>query len=267
MRKVLVVARDSRQVFARALGVALICIFCVIATSGCSDEPSKDPVKLARQANDGNVKAQLNLGLMYMKGDGGMPKDASKAAEWFQKAADQGNVKAQFYLGEMYLHGVGVPKNGPKASELLRAAADQGDAQAQLALAAVGFDGFIQLPGLDIDKARGWLQKAVDQGFAPAQFYLGNLYLANRIGGVEWWDSCRKGLELFQKAAGQGFVPAQFKLGEMYKGGFSIPADNGPPGGPRKVLVAPDNRKAKEWYEKAAAQGDKKAQEALNGLK
>lgn len=51
--------------------------------------------------------------------------------EWFKKAADQGNVDAQNNLGVMYYTGEGVPKDMAKAREWLRKAAAQGNADAK----------------------------------------------------------------------------------------------------------------------------------------
>jgi len=50
---------------------------------------------------------------------------------------------------------------------------------------------------------------------------------------------------LYEKAAAQGFAKAQNSLGFLYEnGGYGVPQDN---------------TKAREWYEKAAAQGDEDA--------
>ena len=40
-----------------------------------------------------------------------MPQDYAAAVSWYRKAADQGNAKAQFNLGLMYGNGQGVPQN------------------------------------------------------------------------------------------------------------------------------------------------------------
>ena len=48
-------------------------------------------------AESGYDKAQINLGIFYVKGIG-VPKDYGKAEFWFQKAADQGNEKAVGWL-------------------------------------------------------------------------------------------------------------------------------------------------------------------------
>jgi TPR repeat protein len=41
----------------------------------------------------------------------GVPKNSAEAAKWYRLAAEQGNVSAQFDLGVLYLNGDGVPKN------------------------------------------------------------------------------------------------------------------------------------------------------------
>jgi TPR repeat protein len=40
-----------------------------------------------------------------------MPQDYSQAVKWFRKAADQGQIIAQLNLGVMYANGDGVPQD------------------------------------------------------------------------------------------------------------------------------------------------------------
>ena len=62
------------------------------------------------KAEQGDAKAQFNLGEMYYFGKG-VPQDYGEAAKWFRKVAEQGITVAQFNLGLMYHQGEGVPKN------------------------------------------------------------------------------------------------------------------------------------------------------------
>ena len=55
----------------------------------------------------GHVLAQLNLGVMYFKGEG-VPKNHKAAVKWWTKAAEQGEADAQLNLGVMYARGKGV---------------------------------------------------------------------------------------------------------------------------------------------------------------
>ena len=65
-------------------------------------------------AEEGNVDAQNNLGLMYEEGMG-VPQDHAMAVSWYRKAADQGSGFAQFNLGASYHNGVGVPQDHTQA--------------------------------------------------------------------------------------------------------------------------------------------------------
>mgnify|MGYP001143040086 CR=1 FL=1 len=49
----------------------------------------------------GNPNAHNGMGFMYLNGYG-VPKDAKKALEYFEKAAAQGNPEAQFNVGLMH---------------------------------------------------------------------------------------------------------------------------------------------------------------------
>ena len=77
-----------------------------------------------------------SFGWKYAKGEG-VPRDPAEAAKWFRKAADQGNVAAQINLGVSYAKGEGVPQDYTEAAKLYRKAADQGNGAAQNTLGAM----------------------------------------------------------------------------------------------------------------------------------
>lgn len=58
-------------------------------------------------AEQGDLEAQYNLGLMYANGEG-VAENNAEAAKWFRKAAEQGDVTAQYELGVMYANAEGV---------------------------------------------------------------------------------------------------------------------------------------------------------------
>jgi TPR repeat protein len=105
-------------------------------------------------ANQGNVIAQFQMGLMAHNGEG-QTKDDSKALTWYRKAADQGNSNAQFNLGLMYYNGEGVSKNDQQAVSWLLKSAQQGNALAQSNLVIHYFNG--QGVPKDLEKAYYWL--------------------------------------------------------------------------------------------------------------
>src|ERR1700751_4216115 len=87
-------------------------------------------------ADQGNANAQVNLGLMYAKGQG-TPQNYAEALKWFRLAANQGETAAQFNLGLMYATGEGVPQDYAEALKWYRLAAAQGNANAQSNLAVM----------------------------------------------------------------------------------------------------------------------------------
>ena len=65
-------------------------------------------------AEQGNVFAQNNLGVMYKNGQGVL-QDYKEAIKWYRLAAEQGNASAQFNLGVMYKNGYGVTQDYARA--------------------------------------------------------------------------------------------------------------------------------------------------------
>ncbi len=65
-------------------------------------------------AEQGELGAQYNLGLMYRNGQG-VPQHDAEAVGWYRKAAEQGHAEAQFNLGVMYDNGLGVPQDYAQA--------------------------------------------------------------------------------------------------------------------------------------------------------
>lgn len=96
------------------------------------EEPA-DPVPYRKAANQGDARAQLNLGYMYQTGKD-VPQDDAQAAAWFRKAAEQGNAEAEYVLGGLYYEGHGVARDLAQATSWYRKAADQGNASAQVTL-------------------------------------------------------------------------------------------------------------------------------------
>ena len=81
-------------------------------------------------ADQGDAKAQYNLGAMYLDGQG-VAQDDAQALIWYRKAAVQGNAWAQYNLGVMYDTGKGVPQDDAEALIWYRKAAVRGNAPAQ----------------------------------------------------------------------------------------------------------------------------------------
>jgi TPR repeat protein len=80
-------------------------------------------------AEQGDAKAQFSFGLLYENGDG-VPRDYTKARQWYEKAAAQGDAKAQLYLGLQSSFGQGVPMDLVDAYMWYSLAAGNGNAHA-----------------------------------------------------------------------------------------------------------------------------------------
>ena len=59
-------------------------------------------------ANQGNAKAQCQLGFYYFYGYRGLKKDIKQGFYWYKKAIDQGNKISQLALFDIYEKGNNV---------------------------------------------------------------------------------------------------------------------------------------------------------------
>ena len=124
-------------------------------------------------AEKGDPLAQVQVGTMYLKGQG-VAKDIAEGARWFRRAADQGHPLGLTRLAELYLRGRGVERDLAIAAALFRKAAEGGFAEAQLAIGTL-FENGQGVPADPAEAAR-WYRKAAEQGNAGGQFNLGSLY-------------------------------------------------------------------------------------------
>jgi len=98
-----------------------------------SEVTSEQVEEYIRKAEDGDVDAQYNLGVIYYHGEG-VPRDFEKAYIWFRKAAEQDDADAQYNLGFMYGRGEGVQKDHTQSLQWFKRAADQGHSAAKAIL-------------------------------------------------------------------------------------------------------------------------------------
>lgn len=151
-----------------------------VAYAGRAAEKAGDLREAARlykaAADEGNPVAQNNLGAMYGRGEGGLPRNPREAERYYRLAADQGYPVAQTNLGALYALGGGVPRNDREAVRLWQLAADAGEAGAQANLGTMYAEGRGGLPR-DMNQAVRMWRAAADAGNAEAQ---GNLRKAGR---------------------------------------------------------------------------------------
>ncbi len=135
---------------------------------GIDRDTDQGLIWLTEAAQAGATDALTNLGLIYLTGFDGVPKDPEVAVASLQAAAAAGNPVAQYNLGAMHANSEGVPRDLGTAQELFEAAAEQGLAQAQFALGLM-FSG----DGAQADFARAnrWFRAAAG-GTNPTEFVL-----------------------------------------------------------------------------------------------
>lgn len=204
-----------------------------------------------KAANSGHQRAQLNLGILYFRGQG-VTRDLVQVRAWLEKAAAGEDPYALYALGRAMDESQGAALTDPvRAADLFRRAAEKGHPYAALRYAIALQDG----SGVkkDLTAAQNWLLQAQRAGVPEASLALGDMLVrtpANKdksanqkivAMAIGWYDS----------AAEAGVASAQFKLANAYFAGAGVQRDIA------KALV---------WYERAARQGLAEAQHALGIL-
>ncbi len=125
-------------------------------------------------------------------------------------------------------------------TDVLRSRASNGDVQAATLLGKYYFD--IEK---NAKRAEKWIKSAAEAGDAEALYYLARIYDESREGK----HPNKEVVSVLEKSAGQGYALAQVMLGRIYQFG--------------RRGIPQDLKKARMWYELAAAKG---ANEAMSQL-
>lgn len=196
--------------------------------------------RLMQQAEQGNPRAQVKLGLWYEE----VMEDPDEASKWYKAAAEQGYALAQYLLGFYYYkQGYRVNNSMKEAGKWFRKAAEQEFSPAQERLGEWYMCGHPPVKKNEKLAVR-WYKKAANHYNEEAAYSLALYY-----GDSENSDyDPKKYFYWLDLAAEYGHVEAQKSLAECYLYGWDV----------EKSMT-----KAVEWYEKAALQNDKEAQYQL----
>ncbi|MBF0177459.1 MAG: sel1 repeat family protein [Magnetococcales bacterium] len=117
-------------------------------------------------AEEGNPKAQHNLGALYMQGRG-VEQDFKEAAKWLLLAAEQGDHLSQHNLGILNLRGLGTPVDHTAAFGWFSRAAVQGNPRSLFNLGGMLLEGL----GVeqDLEQAYMWFCLAAEESPAAAR--------------------------------------------------------------------------------------------------
>ena len=240
---------------------------------------------IQRAADAGSSEGAHRLALVYAQGLTGTPRDEARALDLFQKAAAAGHTRAQINLGILYMRGLGVPRDLVNARAWLEKAAASGDPQALYTLGRAMDESSEQiapdpvraadlyrraaekghvLAGLryglalsegvgikrDIAQAQKWLVQARDNGVPEAALALGDMAARTPASRDKAANerTVQSAISWYEVAAHGGVPSAQLKLANAYFSG---------------VGVARDPMQAMLWYSRAAQQGLPQAQHAL----
>jgi len=246
----------------------------------------REALRLIQQAADaGSAEGNHRLGLINAQGLAGVPRNEAKAVELFEKAAAAGHTRAQINLGILYLRGQGVTRDLVQARAWLEKAAASDDAQALYALGRALSDSSGQaiadpvraadlfrraaekghvLAGLryglalsegngvkrDPAAAQRWLMQAHQSGIPEAALAMADLAARTPASRDKAANEqvVKSALSWYEMAAHGGVPSAQFKLANAYFAGVGLPRDP---------------VQAQQWYTRAAQQGLPQAQHAL----
>jgi TPR repeat protein len=200
---------------------------------GVQQDLGQAAVWYRKAADQGYAEAQFRLGSLYEDGLG-IERDHEQAKAWYRKAALQGNEEATAALKRLEEESTQTAQAMPsketapeaqpsKVAAPVPAIAAQQNAVVRPEQAAtpvtpttpygqyeMGYFYYYGLGGVNQDyrQAAIWYRKAADQGYADAQFMLGNLYVKGL--GVEIdYDQARV---WYQKASEQGNKDAKAAL-------------------------------------------------------
>ena len=127
---------------------------------------SSESLPVYRAAMNGDIDAQFELGLLFIRGDA-VPKDFTRGIEWLQRSAAQDHIGAQLELADMNLRGIVLQQNPTAAFQWYMRAGRHGDAHAQYMLGNLYRAG----SGVreNLSEARRWYAAAAKQGHIKAK--------------------------------------------------------------------------------------------------
>jgi TPR repeat protein len=240
----------------RPIGVAIAASVCVAGLVGPSyadtnvglayfraAEFAEAQLEWRAAAAAGDPVAALYLGVSYDTGEG-LPRDETKAVEWYRQAAEEGNATAAFNLGVLYDGGSATLHNPAMALRWYTRAAELGSPRADYNLGLLYEGGVGDTP--DRAHALHFFEQAARHGIAAARahllalgqpisqrgaalpaedgrmhdFQLAQLALVSR-GSI----AASRAAALFRRAAEAGNALAAYDLAYCFENGLGVPTD------------------------------------------
>ena len=157
----------------------------------------------------------------YEKGlDALLKGDYETALQEWEPLAEQEDAKAQYSLGNLYYFGNGVPRNYEMALKWFRPAAEQGLARAQYNLENL----YLPYQGESCSIFDGPLFHCIDVPFSHS--ISASPFISRADDPQNHERSYEMALKWYRLAAEQGYANAQFVLGQLYSYGKGVPQDH-----------------------------------------
>ena len=135
---------------------------------------SSELKELVPKAKDGNLRAQYNLGLSFVKGEGAK-KDRKLGINILEASAEKNHFSSQYALGTIYEK----EGNYAKAARWYGRAANLGHLESQFRFGWFYTQGDDRGVTKDLTKAKYWFKKASESGHPRAQYLLGVISYGN----------------------------------------------------------------------------------------
>lgn len=103
----------------------------LLGQNGFESDPVTGNQWLRKAAEQGNARAQVNLGMSYQLGRG-VERDVDESIKWLRLGAEQNHPKAQLELGMAYRDGTGVEADPIEAGKWFTLSSDQGGIAAKV---------------------------------------------------------------------------------------------------------------------------------------
>lgn len=215
-------------------------------SNDCLPGSAETAKKTKIAADQGDVKAQIAVALMYEEGKNVRRRNNEEALKWFHLAAESGNTEAQYELGKKYQR----DWIGAEAVKWFKLAAAQGHAEAMYAIGDIYRQGRI-ITKNKTESAK-WIKLAADHEHSEALRDLARMYERNSDIAGNYEEAMKR----YRLDAKNGNARSQFDLGRLY--------DKYPCQGIDEC--ARNNQEKVKWFRLAAEQGDGEAQYYLGRL-
>ncbi len=219
-----------------------------LATSKLSriDEQESKFDELQTKAEAGNLDAQYELAMMYLKGRG-IEADDAKARQWLQRAADKDDSRAITRLGILNYKGEGGGTNYKQALALFKRVSDN-------SVLAQYYLGEMYANGSGVEKdyktAIAWYTKAADGGFNRASGKIINLEEEMKMATRRQSNVARAEVpEAETKAEPEAPKAKPATVAVVEKPAPAAPVRKSPPkkAAPKPVVSAFDRLASKQW--------------------